>query len=387
MVETMRGIYTIPSTPLDDQGRLDEQGLRAVVDFCVACGAHGIVTPVNASEFTRLSDEERLRVAHIAIEQTAGRVPVVIGTAGLCAEHAVMFSCHADAHGADAVIAMPPYASKIRHAQGLVDYYRAISNAIRIPIFVQNYAGQVGTDMSVATLLRLVHEVERVEYIKEETLPATHKLSQISESAGPKLRGVFGGSGGRYLLLEHPRGSAGNMPGCHVTDVVVQLWNALESGDRERAKHIYGLLAPLFALEIQCPGALYKTVLQRRSVIRSAYARNAPRDTLDAQDQRALDEILDDLRPLFTWSAWTPACGTKAHCAAFQVRTDRWVTASPDAPGGPRHHGSEFGTRRTARQQNPASAPIYGTGRHHARAARRARHSVALGATGTTTLR
>jgi len=299
--DTMRGIYTIPSTPFDEQGRLDEEGLRNVVDFCVGCGAHGIVSPVNASEFTRLSDEERLHVTRVVIEQTAGRVPVVIGTAGVCAEHAAMFSRYAEGLGASAVIAMPPYVSKIRHEQGLVDYYRAISDAIRIPIFVQNYAGPAGTDMSVATQVRLVKEVERVEYIKEETLPATHKLSQIREQAGPKLKGVFGGSGGRYLPLEHPRGSAGNMPGCHVTDVIVRLWNALEAGDRPEAKRIYGLVAPLFALEVQCPGAIYKAVLRRRGVIRCDRARNVPAAVMDAQDSRALDEILDDLKDVFTW--------------------------------------------------------------------------------------
>ena len=60
MSTPMRGVYTIPSTPFDEQGQLDEEGLRGIVDFCVECGAHGIVWPVNASEFTILSDQERL---------------------------------------------------------------------------------------------------------------------------------------------------------------------------------------------------------------------------------------------------------------------------------------------------------------------------------------
>ena len=63
---------------------------------------------MNASEFTRLSDEERRTVTSVVVEQTAGRVPVVIGVAGLSAEHAAMFARHAAEAGADAVIAMPP---------------------------------------------------------------------------------------------------------------------------------------------------------------------------------------------------------------------------------------------------------------------------------------
>ena len=211
-----------------------------------------------------------------------------------------MFSRYAQDVGADAVIAMPPYINK-PDAEGIFAYYRAMSDAISIPIFIQNCVPPVGTDLSSQTLARLVREIEHVEYIKEETLPATHKLSEVLSLAGPELKGVFGGAGGRYLLLEHPRGTAGNMPGCHVTDVVVRLWNALEAGDRAEAKRVYGLMAALFAIEVQCRGAIYKEVLRRRGVIRSARARNMPSTAMDAQDHAALDEILADLEPLFTW--------------------------------------------------------------------------------------
>ena len=72
-------------------------------------------------------------------------------------------------------------------------------------------------------------------------------VTQAIELCGPKLKGVFGGAGGRYMLLEYPRGVAGQMPGCHVTDVMVRFWDALDGGDLAEAKRIYGLLAPLYA--------------------------------------------------------------------------------------------------------------------------------------------
>ncbi len=299
----MRGIYTIPSTPFHENGQLDEDGLRRIVDFCVGCGAHGIVSPVNASAFTTLTDDERKTVIRIVVEQTAGRAPVVSGVAGVTKEHAAMFARYAASVGADAVIAMPPYVNKIGYEDGLVVYYRAISDAGKIPIHIQNYVPPVGTDMSAKTLARIVNEVEHADYIKEETLPATHKLTQLLELAGPKLKGVFGGSGCRYLLLEYPRGSAGNMPGCHITDVCVRLWNALEAGDWREATRVYGLMAPLFALESQCPGGIYKETLVLRGVIKSAFARNAAPGVVDAEDYRALKAIIADLEPLFTWHA------------------------------------------------------------------------------------
>jgi dihydrodipicolinate synthase/N-acetylneuraminate lyase len=301
MSKHMRGIFTIPATPFFPNGEMDQDGLRRIVDFCVGCGAHGIVSPVNASQFTVLTDEERKTVIRIVVEQTAKRVPVVSGVAGVSAEHAAMFAKYAASVGADAVIAMPPYVNKVSDEDSIVAYYRAVSDAGKIPIFIQNYVPPVGTDLSVKTLVRIVNEVEYADYIKEETLPATHKLSQVLAQAGPKLKGNFGGSGGRWILLEYPRGTAGNMPGCHITDVCVKLWNALEAGNLAEAKRVYGLMAPLFALESQCPGAVYRETLVERGVIKSSYGRNMRPDAMDAEDHRALKAILADLEPEFTW--------------------------------------------------------------------------------------
>jgi 4-hydroxy-tetrahydrodipicolinate synthase len=299
MSQPFRGVFTIPSTPFDEHYQLDEEGLRRMIDFCVGCGAHGLVYPVNASAFTSLSDAERLRAARIVIEQNAGRIPVVIGVAGVSKEHAALFAGEARAAGANAVIAMTPYLNKLQEDDLIVDYYQTIAEAAHLPVFIQNHA--VGTEMSVKTLARIVSEVEYVDYIKEETMPVTHKLTHILREAGTKLKGVFGGAGGRYLLLEYPRGVAGQMPGCHVTDVVVRLWNALEAGDLVEAKRIYGALAPLFAFETIYPGSVYKEVLRLRGVINSARSRNLPEISLDEEDTRALKGILADLEPLFIW--------------------------------------------------------------------------------------
>src|SRR5690606_16748585 len=103
--------------------------------------------------------------------------------------------------------------NKMHNDDLIVEYFRAISDAAGLPVFIQNHS--VGTELSVGTLARIVTEVEHVDYIKEETFPATRKLTQTLHAAGPKLKGIFGGAGGRFLLLEHPRGVAGQMPGCH----------------------------------------------------------------------------------------------------------------------------------------------------------------------------
>ena len=99
--ESFRGVFTIPSTPFRADGAIDVPSFRRVVDFCVECGAHGLVYPVNASEFTALSDDERFQLAQVLVEQNAGRIPAIIGVAGASKEIAVRFARHAREIGAD----------------------------------------------------------------------------------------------------------------------------------------------------------------------------------------------------------------------------------------------------------------------------------------------
>jgi len=268
-----------------------------------------LVYPVNASEFIALTDEERMRMSEVVVDQNRGRLPVMIGVAGVSREAAAVFSRHARKIGADAVIAMPPYLSRGALPEEVIfDYYREIAESGGLQVCVQNYVPPIGTDMSARVLMRLCREIPEVCYIKEETVPSTVKLSQLETENDGSCKGVFGGSGGRFLIEEHLRGSAGNMPGCHVTDVVVAFWKALESGESARALHIYKELSPLFFFEQPMPG-LYKEVLKRRGVISCAGRRNG-KTVLDALGSNYLDRLLDDLEPLMRWRTW-PGNGGK----------------------------------------------------------------------------
>ena len=298
--DAFRGVYTIAATPFAENGEIDWDDFRQVLDFCVGCGAHGLVWPVNASAFAVLTDEERLKGMAVVVEQIAGRIPVMLGVQGVSTPHAVMFSRRANEVGADGVIAMAPYVQEMEDEEAILAYFQGIDSAVDVPICIQNHTR--GSVLSVDAMMRLLRAVEHVEYVKEETSPVTHKISGLIEQGGAELKGVFGGAGGRYLLLEHPRGVAGQMPGCHVTDVVVRLWNALEAGDLPEAKRVFGLMSPLFALET-LKGSSYPEVLRRRGIIKCSRGRSSvTQPTVDAHDQAALDDILKDLEPLFTWS-------------------------------------------------------------------------------------
>lgn len=294
-----RGVFVILATPFSDDGSLDVDGLNNVVEFSIAAGAHGLVSPANASEFSALSDPERLRVIEVIGRTVGGRLPFVAGVSGVSAPVAVWFAKHAEAEGADAVIALPPYISK-PPADGVRAYYEAIAEATGLPVFIQNYPLPIGVPISPALLGQLAREIERVRYVKEEVPPVTHSVSADIAACGASVEGVFGGAAGRFMLDEMRRGAAGTMPGCDVPDVHAAVWNAWQAGDVSGARGVFNRLLPLLNFEMLHSVHAYKEVLRRRGVIRSAYVRTAATRPLDAHDHAELDAILSDVAELWT---------------------------------------------------------------------------------------
>jgi 4-hydroxy-tetrahydrodipicolinate synthase len=298
--QELYGIIAIPATPFDETGALDEESLRRVVRFSLERGAHGLLTPVNASEWYTLSDDERRRVVEITLGEVGGAVPVIVGVTAQSATLAIDLAWHARRHGAAAVNAMPPH---VMHpdAEGCYAYYKTLSEAVDVPVVVQNFYAPLGTPMSAELVVRMVRELRGVAYVKEETLPEPLRISQLLAAAHgePRLRGVFGGQGGLFLLDELRRGAAGNMPACHATDALVAVWDAWKAGDEARAQSLHDRLLPLLNYE-RCYGGtpVYKAVLHRRGVIRTPTLRS-PGPGLDGPAQRELERILADVGELF----------------------------------------------------------------------------------------
>lgn len=311
-----RGLFTIPITPFTASGALDEASLHRVIAFCLEAGAHGIVTPVNASEFSTLDDAERRTVTRIAVEESeragpgapgasGGHVPVVIGVCAATTPEAVSFAHIAAESGADAVITMPPY-DPVPDEQGVYDFFATLADAVALPIYIQNHerVGPLdrpspGLPMAPEFLARLCREIDDVLYIKEESFNTGYKMVKMIELAGEHCLGVMGGKAGRYLLDEFRRGACGTMPACESTDVHAQIWNALDAGHEDAARQLFKELLPLLNYEAAFGTAVYKEVMYRRRIIASPYKR-LPGLSLDAYDHHELDLILAELAPRFT---------------------------------------------------------------------------------------
>jgi 4-hydroxy-tetrahydrodipicolinate synthase len=235
----------------------------------------------------------------ITIDETAGRVPVVIGVTASCAPLAVEFSRHAEKAGADFLMAMPPFVQRATDAE-IRTYYTRIHDSTNLPIIIQNYAGPGGTPMQAAFLAQLLSDLERVQYVKEETEFSGMMITAVQEAAGGNLKGVMGGKAGRHLLEEHRRGVCGTMPACEVSDLHAKLWDELETGRSAEAQETYQNLLPLLLFETSYGVAVYKEVLRRRGIIESAYHRQSGGRVLDAGASEELTRILEVLRPMMT---------------------------------------------------------------------------------------
>jgi dihydrodipicolinate synthase/N-acetylneuraminate lyase len=294
MAKRMRGIFPVLQTPLNEEGELDIPSLRREVAFCIQAGAHGLVYPVLGSEFQFLSDRQRQRMVEVVVGEAAGQIPVVVGVAGPTAAVAVEHAEHAARVGADAVIALPPYISPGSQEE-ILSYYRAIAQAAQRPVFIQH--SQPGMDP--AFMVRLLREVEHVQYIKEEMVPSAHNISAVIKAVGDECQGVFGGAFGRWMISEMRRGAAGFMPAAEVTDVYVQIWDAFQAGDERTARNIFNQLLPLINLAMLLGLPVCKEVLVRRGIFRTARMLTPGSTSLDEEDYRELEVILGDLRPYF----------------------------------------------------------------------------------------
>ena len=289
---TLGGIIPILVTPFDAAGMIDTASLRRIIDFQLSAGVHGIGVALG-SEIFKLSEVERGDVVRVVVEQVAGRVPVVINTGANGTDLAIMYSRCAEEAGADAVMVMPP-SFVAPNADETLAYFRAISDAVTIPIVIQDTQT---TPVAPALAMRIGEQCRNARYIKVEGLPLPSRVAQMKAVAGDTLT-IFGGAGGDYVLEEFQRGSVGTMPSCSLPEEFVALWNLSQAGAWDAAERIFmERILPLNRLASGGFGTFYhvhKHVLHRRGVITDPTVR-APTTPLDSTTMRELDSLLDRL--------------------------------------------------------------------------------------------
>jgi 4-hydroxy-tetrahydrodipicolinate synthase len=184
-----RGSYTVMVTPFDEEGALDEARLRRFVDWQIEGGVQGLIPLGSTGEFLSLTRKERDRVGAIVVEQAAGRVPVLIGTASEWTDEAVSLAKEAERVGADGIMVVPPYYSSPTEDE-LFEHYRRIAEAIGIPVMIYNNPFTSNVDLKAPFVARL-SEIDNISYIKESS-GSVPRTTEILRLCGDRMT-VFAG--------------------------------------------------------------------------------------------------------------------------------------------------------------------------------------------------
>ncbi len=245
-----RGSFTALVTPFRN-GALDEKAFRDHVEWQIAEGTKGLVPVGTTGESPTLSHQEHRQVVEWCIDQARGRVPVMAGAGSNATSEAVALAKHAEGAGADAVLVVTPYYNKPTQ-EGLYQHFKAVNEAIGIPIFIYNIPPRSVVDMSDDTMKRLF-ELKNIAGVKD----ATGNLARVSTQRAAMGPDFIQLSGEDMTALAY---NAAGGHGCIsvVANVAPGLCSQLQetslAHDIERAMVIQDRLIPLHAAIFKEPG-------------------------------------------------------------------------------------------------------------------------------------
>ncbi len=299
MTEPYKGVLPIAPTIFHENGDLDAEGNRRVMDLMVDQGVDGICILANFSEQFLLTDAERDEVMRLSIEQVAGRVPVIVTTSHFSTRIAAARAKAAADAGAKMLMMMPPYHGALLRAdeQGMIEHFKIVADACGIPIILQD-APLSGVQLTVPFMVRLAKEVPLVRYFKIEVPGTAGKLRTLIAAGGDAVAGPFDGEEAITLMADLDAGATGTMTSAMIPDLIKPILTAYFGGDRAKAMEFYARVLPIINFENrQCGLRSAKAVMKEGGVIRSDAVRH-PLTALHPDTRAQLLELARQLDPL-----------------------------------------------------------------------------------------
>ncbi|MGB4867291.1 MAG: 4-hydroxy-tetrahydrodipicolinate synthase [Hyphomicrobium sp.] len=238
-----KGSITALVTPFRN-GKLDEAAFARFVDWQITEGTHGLVPVGTTGESPTLDFDEHERVIDITIEVAKRRVPVIAGTGSNSTDEAIELSLYAEKAGADAVLIVTPYYNKPSQ-EGLYQHFKAINDAINIPIVIYNIPGRSVVDMSVATMARCFKDLKNVVGVKDATANLA-RPSQQRMACGPDFCQLSGEDATALGFMAHGGRGVISVASNVAPRLVADMQNAMLAGDFVKALALQDRLMPLF---------------------------------------------------------------------------------------------------------------------------------------------
>lgn len=279
-------------TPFID-GKVDEKGLKDLIEFHIDNGTHGIVPCGTTGESATLNFDEHKRVIELTVNTVNGRVPVIAGTGANNTLEAIELTESARASGADAVLSVVPYYNKPSQ-EGLFQHFKAITEAVDIPVILYNVPSRTVANMLPGTVARCANELENIIGIKE----ATGNLNQISEVIRICPADFIVLSGDDFTAM--PTVLIGGQGVISVTSNVeprgmAEMMEAALAGNLEKANALHYRLFPLMGAMFCYPSpAPAKKALELMGRIQSSEVR-LPMTSMDDTSIDILKKVMQEI--------------------------------------------------------------------------------------------
>lgn len=296
----LQGIIPIVFIPFDQQGSIDEAGLRRIVHFELEGGVDGIGINGFASEAYKLTDDERRRAVDIVAAEVGDSVPLVIGIAPGSTEAAIQQAQEFARYQPATLMVLPPATMKL-DPQALVDHYVTLGDAADSPIMIQqspHIQAYSGTLLSAEPLAEAVDRCANIHYLKIEGPGAADRIAALSPLVDTTRITMFGGGGGITLPDELRAGSSGLIPGVGFNEYFVKAWPLWASGKTDEAMAVLDEVQPLVSA-VSGPGHEFSLHARKYLMKRAGYIDHTivrrPTISVTSDDMTALDSIVDNL--------------------------------------------------------------------------------------------
>ena len=224
-------------------GKVDEPTLKKLVEMHVAQGTDGIVPCGTTGESPTLSHDEHKRVVEIVVETARGRLAVIAGTGSNATSEAIELTAHAKKAGATGALVVNPYYNKPTQ-EGLYRHFRAVAEAVDIPILAYNIAGRTAVNVETDTLVRIVKDCPNIVGVKEAS-GSLDQMTQVLLACGPDFSVLSGDDNLTLPLMSVGGRGVISVIASFVPRETAEMTHAALAGDWKQARELHLKLFPL----------------------------------------------------------------------------------------------------------------------------------------------
>ena len=226
-----KGILPAIITPMTSDGDLNEAAFREVIEFNIQAGVHGFWVAGGTGESVLLDDEENMRIAEIASDQSRGRINNIMHVGAATTARAAKLAEHAARSGVEAICCVPPFFYR-QSDEAIVEHYRVVGAAADIPLFVYNLPQSTGVEITPELMKKIQDGVPQLKGLKHSAIT----FGNVRAFADMGLDCLIGNS--MLMLPALTIGATGCVDGPPnmAPELWVEIWNAYTAGDLERAE-------------------------------------------------------------------------------------------------------------------------------------------------------